>query len=544
VTPMVSPSHDQLHRENDELRLRLEEAVATIEAIRGGEVDSLVIEGPRGPRVYALEGASASYRVLVETMREGAATVGRSGTVLYCNRRLAQMLGLPLEQVMGSRLRDHAEPGELDTLDALLGAAWSGQARGELSLRTAGGGPLRVQLSLGLLAEAEPALCLVVTDLTDVLRAEELRRDQEELREAARRKDEFLGMLSHELRNPLAPILNCAHVLRHAEPGSEPARHAQAVIERQAMHMSRIVDDLLDVTRIARGKMELRRAPADLREVVLRAAEDYRVPLDERGIAFRVEVVGQPCWASVDATRVTQLIGNLLHNAAKFTPDGGEVVISLAACAGAAEIRVRDSGSGVDPALLPTVFDLFVQGDGTLARSNGGLGLGLALVKGIAELHGGSVRVESAGQARGAEFTVRLPLAAVEEVAPRAPPEPPEHPRKGRRILVVDDNTDAAESLAELLKLLGHETDVAFDGQSALQKARASHPEVVLCDLGLPGMSGYDIARALRALGGPVRLYAVSGYAQPQDLQDAVEAGFDAHVAKPPDIDELERLLA
>jgi signal transduction histidine kinase len=374
-----------------------------------------------------------------------------------------------------------------------------------------------------------------IQDVSDRKRAEEA------LREADRRKDEFLGMLSHELRNPLAPIRNSIYILEHAEAGSPQVQRAHAVIRRQTQHLTRLVDDLLDVTRIARGKIELRRTRVDLREVVLRAAEDFRL-FEERGVSFHTAVGGAALWADADATRLTQVIGNLLHNAAKFTSPGDEVILSLEGDGRDAEIRVRDTGAGIDRALLPHVFEAFVQGPPTLARTDGGLGLGLALVKGIAELHGGGARAESAGQGQGTTFVVRLPL-----VAGATAPEPRRggdvRAGGGRRVLVVDDNHDMAESLADLVLMLGHQVDVAYDGPSALAKARASAPDVVLCDLGLPGMSGYEVALALRGDGSAAVLIALSGYAQPEDVRKAIEAGFDVHVAKPADPDHIERLL-
>jgi PAS domain S-box-containing protein len=395
------------------------------------------------------------------------------------------------------------------------------------------------------------ALCADVSYALDALQHERLRaeaeaalREREQaLREADRHKDEFLSMLSHELRNPLAPIRNAVHVLRLAEPGSEPADRARAVIERQAEHMARLVDDLLDVTRIARGKVQLRRSRVDLREVALEVVEDFRALLDERGIALRVEVAAAPLWADADRTRITQVVGNLLHNASKFTGKGDEVVLELEGREGGAELRIRDTGAGIEPALLPRVFEAFVQGERTLARSEGGLGLGLALVKGIVELHGGSVRADSAGAGRGAAFTVRLPLAA--GAGDVRAPEPP-RAAVARRVLVVDDNVDSAESLSDLLRILGHTVEVAYDGPTALELAEAHPPDVVVCDIGLPGMSGYDVARALRRLPAPSapRLVALSGYAQGEDRQRAHDAGFDAHLAKPVDLPDLLAAVA
>jgi PAS domain S-box-containing protein len=382
-------------------------------------------------------------------------------------------------------------------------------------------------------------------DVTDRKQAEEaLRRANAQLHEADRRKDEYLAVLSHELRNPLAPIRNSAYVLRHAAPGSDQARRAQAVIERQADHLTRLVDDLLDVTRVARGRIELRRSRIDLREVVGRAADDFRVAMDERGLTFRAVLTDGSVWVQADATRVTQIVGNLLHNACKFTRRGDEVVLVLDADATHATIRVRDTGAGIAPELLPRLFEPFVQGDRTLARAQGGLGLGLALVKGVAELHGGSVEARSGGKGQGAEFVVRLPLGEAAAGEPAAARPLAARGKARRRVLVVDDNRDAAHSLADIVTMLGHGAEVAYDGPTAVEKTRALEPEIVLCDVGLPGMSGYEVARSLRAAGTSARLFAVSGYAQPEDVRRAIEAGFDGHLAKPVDPEQVERLLS
>jgi PAS domain S-box-containing protein len=383
-----------------------------------------------------------------------------------------------------------------------------------------------------------------IIDVTEGRQAEALRAANALLVEADRQKNDFLGMLSHELRNPLAPIRSSSYILRHAQPGSEQVRRAREVIDRQTEHLTRLVDDLLDVTRVARGKVELRRAHIDLGGVVSHAADDFRALLQDRGVRFEVVVPKEKLWVDADATRITQIIGNLLNNAAKFTRRGDEVALLLGAVGGEVEIRVRDTGAGIEPSLLPNIFDAFVQGDRTLARTEGGLGLGLSLVKGIAELHGGSVRAESAGKGVGAEFVIRLPrLAAPNAQSPKAPPA--QRRNGARRVLVVDDNEDAAESLAEVVKMLGHTVEVAYDGPSAIEKVRTSQPDIVLCDIGLPGMSGYEVARRLRAshVNG-IRLIAVSGYAGHEDVSRAVDAGFDEHVAKPCGPEQIERLLS
>jgi signal transduction histidine kinase/CheY-like chemotaxis protein len=383
---------------------------------------------------------------------------------------------------------------------------------------------------------------LVTETIRDVT---ELRRAYEALRDADRRKDEYLAMLSHELRNPLAPIRSAVFLLERADPASDGARRAREVIARQVGHLARMVDDLLDVSRLARGRIELRRARLDLAELVRRVGEDHRLLLAERGVQLEVQVPSEPVPVDGDGTRIAQLLGNLLQNAGKFTPRGGRVLLSLAVEEGRVALRVRDTGAGIDPVLLGQVFEPFVQEERTLARSTGGLGLGLPLVKGLTELHGGSVEARSEGPGAGTEFVVRLPLALGRGDGAAAEGGTEHAQAAGRSVLVVDDNVDAAESLCEVVAFLGHSVEAVHDGMAALERVRERHPDVVLCDIGLPGMDGYEVARAIRAdaaLAG-IRLVAVSGYAQPEDRARASSAGFDAHVAKPADPSLIERLI-
>jgi signal transduction histidine kinase/CheY-like chemotaxis protein len=368
-------------------------------------------------------------------------------------------------------------------------------------------------------------------------------RMEDELREQARRKDEFLKMLSHELRNPLAPIRNALHVLTHAGASPAVAERATRIAVRQVTHLSRIVDDLLDVSRVMDGHVALDHDVLDLTMVARRAAEDYGAVMDGAGLRFATELAGEPAWVTGDETRLVQIIGNLLHNAVKFTPSGGTVTLSVGAQGSAAEIRVRDTGRGMSSQLLDQAFEPFTQASQGLARTEGGLGIGLALVKGLALLHGGTVAASSAGAGRGTEVVVSLPLAAPLGSARRASGDAAGTPQ--RRVLVVDDHVDAADTLAELVRIFGHDVRVARDGPTALALADAYHPDVVLCDLGMPGMSGYEVARSIRrSARGPVRLVAVSGYAQPGDVHRAADAGFDAHVPKPPDPERIRALLA
>ncbi len=369
----------------------------------------------------------------------------------------------------------------------------------------------------------------------------------EQMREADQNRARFLAVLSHELRNPLAPIRSCLYLLDRVPAGGEQARRALATIDRQVAHLTRLVGDLLDVTRITRGKIELQRERLELCGLVRRAVEDHRAIFAAGGVTLELALEEpEGLWVSGDATRLAQAVGNLLHNAAKFTPRGGTVSVSVSRTAGGrAEIRVRDDGRGIPRDMLPRLFQPFTQADTSLERSQGGLGLGLALVKGLVELHGGSVRGESDGPHRGAAFTITLPLVAAPGAAASARREAPGE-RAARRVLVIEDNVDAAESLREVLELSDHVVEVAYSGPEGIEKARAFKPEVVLCDIGLPGMDGYSVARAMSAdpAFGRTSLVALSGYAQPEDVARAKAAGFHTHLAKPPHLDALEDVLA
>ncbi len=385
-----------------------------------------------------------------------------------------------------------------------------------------------------------------VVEVTERRRSEEALRESEQrlraLAETDRRRTEFLAVLSHELRNPLAPIRNAVHILGRAAPDGAQARRAREVIRRQADQLARLVDDLLDVTRLARDQVALQRARIDAGELVGRTAEDHRALLEAHGVDLRVDLPDAEVWVDADAARLSQVLGNLLHNAAKFTPARGTVTVELARDRTRAVIRVRDDGIGMEPDEVARMFEPFVQAERSLARAHGGLGLGLAVVKSLVELHGGTVEARSEGPGRGSEFAVALPVAEPPAADARAPREAR---RRRGRVVVVEDGPDAAEMLAEVLALEGWEVHVACDGRTGLALVRDVRPDVVLCDIGLPDVNGYDVARALRAdasLRG-IRLVALSGYAQREDLERALAAGFDAHLAKPARLEALEAAL-
>jgi len=439
----------------------------------------------------------------------------------------------------------------------------------------------------------------------------ELQSRAEALAEADRRKDEFLAMLAHELRNPLVPILTGLKTFQLVEPKIPKLQRARDAMERQVRHMVRLVDDLLDVSRVTAGKIELRKDLIDVATVVQQAVQTSQPLMAEKSHALMIALPAERLELVVDPARLAQIISNLLSNAAKYTDSGGRIELSAAAAGDDVEIRIKDNGRGIRPEMLPQVFGLFVQSDRTLDMAQGGLGVGLTLVKRLVELHGGTVTAHSAGEGTGSEFVVRLPgvgrhshapslggidiarrpsawipgqeeaaeaaeeaaeaaaiaaaiaagtiaagttfdgmsppflpVPSVDAMRPRSGPVDAAEPARRLRILVVDDNPDIRATLHDLLEMQGHEVDVAEDGPQAIECVLTRQPQVALVDIGLPGMDGCEVARTLRSTPGVrTRLVAMTGYGQPEDRKRALDAGFDAHVVKPVDLDELTRLL-
>jgi PAS domain S-box-containing protein len=386
----------------------------------------------------------------------------------------------------------------------------------------------------------------IVQDITERKHAElQLRETQSRLEEADRRSREFLAVLSHELRNPLAPMQNSLHLLSRTLRGNAAFESTRVVLERQLDQLTQLVEDLLDVTRISRGKVVLQMHVFDVNAFVGAALHDLRTLAESAGVSLRFEGWSEPVLLRADRLRLSQVITNLVSNAIKFTPRGGHVVVSVVvdAVARRVTLRVEDDGVGMAEELRAHVFEPFVQAETTLARSLGGLGLGLTLVKGLAEQHGGSVEAQSEGPHRGSVFLVHLPIEP--SVVPENLTLPVAAPSSPKRVLIIEDNVDAADTLRDLLAFDGHEVFVAYDGRVGLDQALALNPDVVLCDIGLPTMDGYQVARALRlapAMAG-TRLVALTGYATPKDLELALEAGFDEHLAKPPSLERLEAIL-
>ncbi len=663
--------------EIEALRERLEEAEQTLDAIRSGHVDALVVHSPEGEKVFTLQGADHRYRRLVETMDEGAAIVGLDGTVLYCNRRFAAMVATPLARVTGSQVHRFVRTSWRPTFDALLGLVAPETARAELELVSAVGAVVPVHLSATASGEGEvPGVCLVVTDLTDqkrnqaivaaerlaasileqsteaivvcdpharvirasrgahrlaahnpllrpfamafplrgdalgeggipgaALRGEVLSgvevtmaradgsdasllasagplvsaegqalgcvvsltditeraslraREQAALREseaANRMKDEFLATVSHELRTPLTAILGWSRMLLGAQISPDRRQRAIETIERNAKAQAQIIEDILDVSRIISGKLRVEFRPVGMREVLLAAMDAVRPTAEAKGIELTAALDADVGRIHGDPDRLQQVAWNLLSNALKFTSKGGRVALRLFARDGFAEVEVSDTGSGIAPEFLPHVFDRFRQADSTMSRAHGGLGLGLAIVRQLVNVHGGSVSAASDGLGRGAVFRVRLPLRDDEEgpasdrPGPASADEPsaPDGPvLTGVRALVVDDEPDARALVAFMLETAGARVTTVGSAVEALELLVRTRPDVLVSDIGMPSVDGYELLRRVRALppdgGGATRVLAVTAYARAEDRASAQRAGFDGYVSKPVDLGAL-----
>jgi PAS domain S-box-containing protein len=423
-----APSRESLHelrRENDALRQRLEEADATLRALRAGEVDAVFVESDR-EQVFTLETPDAPYRTLVEQMSQAAATLTADGAIIHANRRFADLVSRPVGSLVGMPMHDLARPDSREALETLLHDGCSADAYAEVTLRREDGTDVTVYLGGRPMREGAYGSCIVVTDLTTQRHYEELRRTQEELRgseerlrEADRRKDEFLAVLAHELRNPLVPMRNAVELLKAKGPLPEELEWSRGVIDRQVRLMARLLDDLLDVARIVRNTLELRYERVALGTVLEAALETSRPLIDAGRHELVVSVPPEPMHLRADPARLSQVFGNILNNAAKYTDPGGRIEVVARREGAQVVVSIKDSGIGIAPDVLPKVFDIFTQSQQAIERAQGGLGVGLSLVKRLTEMHGGTVEARSEGEGRGSEFVVRLPLDAAASTASR-----------------------------------------------------------------------------------------------------------------------------
>jgi len=540
------------------LRERLEEVEETVAAVRAGHIDAVVVSAGPGEELYVLERIDRPYRLLLESMAHGAAVVDQDGRIAYCNRSLAELFRRSRDEVTGSHWRDCLSGQDaLRLADAMRDVSERSSGRAEVLIQRPGSSPQPVEIAIHP-SPIRSLFCFVVTDLgprrliQDLVETRkrlseseaEYRRLYAELKDEERRKDEFLAVLAHELRNPLAPLRNALHLLR-SEPDRDQAEQARAIMDRQLASLVRLVDDLLDVSRLMSDKVELRKESIELAAVFARAVDVVRGQVETDGLELIVALPEEPIRFEGDEVRLAQAIGNMLSNAVKYTDKGGRIFLSGERDQDRIVIRVRDTGIGIPPDLLPRVFDLFVQADRSLARSQGGLGIGLMLVKRLVEMHGGRVQAASDGLGRGCEFTVTLPIASPSEAGGDVERRDAGVRAESRRVLVVEDDPDSAQSLAMLLQIWGHRVEVALDGHKALDAARSFGPEIVLLDIGIPGLDGYEVAERLRSEhGSGLKLVALTGYGREDDRQRSRDAGFDRHMTKPLEPPCLRDMLA
>jgi PAS domain S-box-containing protein len=497
----------------------------------------------------ALKESEERFRTIAETLPVLVSlTRTEDSVIVFTNTAYNEAFGFRKEEIIGRKGPEvYYDPADRERMiDTIKEQGFVSNY--QLKAKKADGKPMWLLSSVRpIVFGGKSAILGASIDITERKQAEEaLHAANLQLAEADRGKNEFLAVLSHELRNPLSPIRNSLFILERTALGGEQSKRALDVIGRQVSQLARLVDDLLDLTRVSRNKIQLQRRTLELNDLVRRTVDDHHSLFEEKGIIVEMTLAPERLPIDGDVERLAQVVGNLLHNAAKFTPTGGRVRVGTAAVPSRSRVtlRVIDTGVGIEPTMLSRLFEPFIQADATLDRSQGGLGLGLALVKGLVEMHGGGVCAHSDGPGKGAEFVVELPLD--EKVGGEPSARAVGTAGSQRRVLIIEDNRDAADSLREVLQFGGHSVEVAYNGPDGLDRARGFKPEIVLCDIGLPGMDGYEVARAFRAdqaLKGAF-LVALSGYALPDDLQRAQEAGFEKHLAKPSSLEKLEELLA
>ncbi len=488
----------------------------------------------------------AKLAAIVESSDDAIVSKALDGTILSWNAGAERIFGYTPAEAVGQPITLIIPPERLDEEREILARLRRGERTEHFeTVRVAKDGRrLDVSLTISPIHNRAGQVVGASKVARDISRR---KRAEEALREADRKKDEFIALLAHELRNPLAPLRNGLQVMRLAVSDAAAVSQARAMMDRQLTHLVRLVDDLLDLSRISRNKMELRKGRVLLADVVASAVETARPAIEAGGHRLTVSVPPEPIFLDADLTRLAQVFSNLLTNSAKYTPRGGDVWLNAWRPDGEVFVSVRDTGLGIPAEAMPHIFDMFAQVDRSIERSTGGLGIGLALVKGLVEMHGGTVTAESEGEGKGSAFTVRFPLPG-ERVSPE--PVPPEAERRpagpARRVLVVDDNPDSANSMAMMLRLLGHDVSTAHDGIEAVEAAGRSRPEVILMDVGMPRLNGLDATRRIRVRpwGKAIRIIALTGWGQEGDKERSAEVGCDGHLVKPVNLPDLEKALA
>ncbi len=553
-----------------DLRARLAELEETLGAIRSGEVDALIVNGPKGDQVYSLKGAEQPYRAFIEQMNEGALTLDPTGTILYCNRRFAEMIQIPLERIISKNILPFISAADRAMVATMVAGHEPVSMTSALALKKGKLLPVRITVSTLEGADAS-ARCVVLTDLTDQherksltealarLQASqselqkqylEVQETRAKLEKASTAKDEFLAALSHELRTPLTPVLLAANAMVVDPKVPAEVREDLEMIRRNVELEARLIDDLLDLTRIARGKLQINPQPTDLHSALNLALDICQSDTATKNLRFTTKLGAGSYHINAEAVRLQQIFWNLIRNAVKFTPPSGKVSVTTknhrpdGAAADHIVITVTDSGVGINSDDLKKIFDAFEQGSGEVTRRFGGLGLGLTITRRLVELHGGTISAASKGAGRGATFVVRFPT--IDAPVLRAGRAANGHPAKVRaslRILLVEDHDDTRRNMARLLTALNHVAVTAKDAATALQLAASDPFDLVISDLGLPDESGFELMKKLRArfkLPG----ICISGYGMEDDIARSRAAGFSDHLTKPINFKRLETAIA
>jgi len=535
--PERTKSERELRAENQALRARLEEAEEGLRAIRNGEVDALVLPGPDGHKVYTLRTADHAYRALVEEMQESAVVIADDGSTVYANLRFAQMLQQPLENVMGCDFMQWVIPSERERLSAMFAEAKSGRGRGEFVLQTKDGSKVPVYLSANrFLMEGRPSLSVLATDLTDQKRIEEVVA-------ADRAKTRFLAMLSHELRTPLNPVMAQVQLMERDESLTEELRESVAMIRRNVEMEVRLIDDLLDLTKVSQGKVQLHKQVIDAHAAVRAATQINEPEIAAKQLRVSLSLAAEQYHIWADPARIQQILWNLIKNAVKFTPQSGWIKVSSTNRNGHLQIAVSDSGIGIQAEALGGLFNAFEQADTSITRRFGGLGLGLTISRALAEMHGGTMSAASAGAGQGATFT--LTLSTVPAPAPASTPKQHDAPQRSDlscRILLVEDHVDTARVMASLLRKMGYTVHTVGSVREALEAAQHEPFELLISDIGLPDGSGVEIMTHFRHKPGVAGI-ALSGFGHDDDFRQSHEAGFKAHLVKPIDIRKLQEAI-
>lgn len=527
------------------LQARLHEAEELLRAIREGEIDALAVYGDGGPQIRTLSGSEHPYRVLVESMSEGAVTLASDGRILYANPAFARLFGTTPKEVVGNPMQQYLQTEDVPMFSALLLRGVESSSKGEVRL-LASGAAVPVLMSFSTLEMEGPrCVCGVITDLR------EQKRNQES-QAANQAKDIFLATLSHELRTPLSAILGWVGLLRESKT-PQMVQRAVEVIERNAQAQAKLIDDILDMSRIISGKVALEMRIINIVAIVKAAIDSLRLAVEAKGIRLSAAYEIDAAWVLGDTERLQQVVWNLLSNALKFTPRGGAVEVKITGDEHTLRVTISDTGRGIEPDFLPFVFDPFRQADGSTTRRHGGLGLGLAIVRNLVEMHGGSVTATSAGEGKGSAFTVHLPRAVLSAPAPHpgvagrevgmeAEERPPLH---GLHVLVVDDQPDTLAFIALSLQKQGARVSTANSATEALSSLSHDPPDVLISDIAMPDDDGYFLIHKLRASEAarptdlPLPAIALTAFARHSDAEDALNAGFQRHLAKPVDISLL-----